>query len=73
MKHGKKYVDSAKQIDKTKVYDSAEALGLSCTNAKAKFIAESIKKVWFAASQVSNCVRCSSMLVLTIKKSSSIW
>lgn len=37
MKHGKKYVDSAKQIDKTKVYDSAEALELSCKNAKAKF------------------------------------
>ena len=37
MKHGKKYVDSAKLIDKSKVYESNEALDLACKNAKAKF------------------------------------
>jgi len=37
MKHGKKYIESAKQIDRTKQYDSAEALDLVCKNAKAKF------------------------------------
>ena len=37
MKHGKKYVDSAKAIDRTKAYEVAEALDLSCKNAKAKF------------------------------------
>lgn len=37
MKHGKKYVDSVKLVDRTKQYDSAEALELSCKTAKAKF------------------------------------
>lgn len=37
MKHGKHYVDSAKLIDRTKVYDSEEAMGLCCQTAKAKF------------------------------------
>lgn len=37
MKRGKKYIDSAKLIDKTKLYDSAEALELVCKTAKAKF------------------------------------
>ncbi|MCC8043838.1 MAG: 50S ribosomal protein L1 [Oscillospiraceae bacterium] len=37
MKHGKKYIESAKQIDRTKQYDSVEALDLVCKNAKAKF------------------------------------
>ena len=37
MKHGKKYVDSAKLVDKTKLYDSNEALDLACKGAKAKF------------------------------------
>jgi len=37
MKHGKKYMESAKAIDRTKVYEAAEALGLACANAKAKF------------------------------------
>ena len=37
MKHGKKYVDSVKLIDKAKTYDSTEALDLACKNAKAKF------------------------------------
>ena len=37
MKHGKKYVDSAKLIDKTKLYDASEALELCCKTAKAKF------------------------------------
>jgi len=37
MKHGKKYSDSLKAVDTTKVYESTEALGLVCSNAKAKF------------------------------------
>ena len=37
MKHGKKYVDSAKLIDRTKAYDAEEALALCCQTAKAKF------------------------------------
>ena len=37
MKHGKKYVDSAKAIDKNKMYEATEALDLACKNAKAKF------------------------------------
>ena len=37
MKHGKKYVDSAKLVDKTKQYEPNEALDLAAKNAKAKF------------------------------------
>ncbi len=37
MKHGKKYVDALKAIDKTKLYDTNEAVALSSANAKAKF------------------------------------
>lgn len=37
MKHGKKYVDSAKLIDRNKYYDANEALDLVAKNAKAKF------------------------------------
>src|ERR1035437_9809528 len=37
MKHGKKYTDSAKLIDRTKFYESNEALDLCCKTAKAKF------------------------------------
>ena len=37
MKHGKKYVDSLKAVDLTKVYDPKEALELACQTAKAKF------------------------------------
>ncbi|MCD7784216.1 MAG: 50S ribosomal protein L1 [Oscillospiraceae bacterium] len=37
MKHGKKYVDSLKTIDKTKLYDVSEAVALASSNAKAKF------------------------------------
>ncbi len=37
MKHGKKYTDSAKQIERNKLYDSVDALGLAVSNAKAKF------------------------------------
>ena len=37
MKHGKKYVDSQKLIDKTKYYDSQEALDLCVKTATAKF------------------------------------
>ena len=37
MKHGKKYMESLKAIDRTRVYDSNEALGIACANAKAKF------------------------------------
>ncbi len=34
---GKKYTDSTKLIDKSKLYDSEEALALVCQTAKAKF------------------------------------
>ncbi len=34
---GKKYIDSAKLVDKAKLYDSEEALDLVCQTAKAKF------------------------------------
>ena len=37
MKHGKKYVESAKLIDRTKLYDTAEALELAVKGATAKF------------------------------------
>jgi len=37
MKHGKKYVDSAKTVDYAKLYESTEALDLVCKTAKAKF------------------------------------
>ena len=37
MKHGKKYVDSAKLIDKTKLYDTNEALATVIKTATAKF------------------------------------
>ncbi|MEG2813726.1 MAG: 50S ribosomal protein L1 [Oscillospiraceae bacterium] len=37
MKHGKKYVDSIKLVDKNKQYDSKEALDLAVASAKAKF------------------------------------
>ena len=37
MKHGKKYVDSAKLVDRTMLYDPAEALGLTIKTATAKF------------------------------------
>lgn len=37
MKHGKKYVESAKLVDRSKMYDTTEALGLVCETAKAKF------------------------------------
>ena len=34
---GKKYIDSAKLVDKSKAYDPAEALALVCETSKAKF------------------------------------
>ena len=37
MHKGKKYVDSAKTIDRTKQYDPAEALSTVVSTAKAKF------------------------------------
>ncbi len=37
MKHGKKYVDALKAVDKTKQYEPSEALDLVSANAKAKF------------------------------------
>ena len=36
-KMGKKYKESAELIDKSKLYDADEALGLICQTAKAKF------------------------------------
>ena len=37
MKHGKKYVDGAKLVDRSNLYDSAEALDLTVKTATAKF------------------------------------
>ena len=37
MKHGKHYIDAAKQVDSTKLYDVNEALELACKLATAKF------------------------------------
>lgn len=37
MKHGKHYVDSKKLVDRSKLYDTDEALNLCCQTAKAKF------------------------------------
>ena len=37
MKHGKKYIESAKLVDSTKLYETIEALELACKTAKAKF------------------------------------
>ena len=37
MKMGKKYIDSAKLVDKSKLYDPAEAIDLVCQTSKAKF------------------------------------
>ena len=37
MKHGKKYVESAKLVERSKLYDSTEALDLVIKTAKAKF------------------------------------
>ena len=37
MKHGKKYVDSAKKIEAAKLYDTAEAIALAVETKTAKF------------------------------------
>ena len=37
MKHGKKYIESAKLVESAKYYEANEALGLVCQTAKAKF------------------------------------
>ncbi len=37
MKHGKKYIESAKLVDRTKLYEPAEALALAIKSATAKF------------------------------------
>ena len=37
MKHGKKYIDSAKNIESAKLYDADEAVSLVLDSAKAKF------------------------------------
>lgn len=37
MKHGKKYIDSAKAIDTAKLYDATEGINLVIDSAKAKF------------------------------------
>ncbi len=38
MKHGKKYIESAKLVDKTKLYEANDALALAVETAKAKFV-----------------------------------
>ena len=37
MKHGKNYADSAKLIDRSKLYETEEAVAVVCQTAKAKF------------------------------------
>ena len=37
MKRGKNYNEAAAQVDKSKLYDSKEALALACQISKAKF------------------------------------
>ena len=37
MKHGKKYTDSEKLLERSRLYDTTEALDLCCKTAKAKF------------------------------------
>ena len=37
MKHGKKYVEGAKLIDRSKLYDTAEALDICVKTGTAKF------------------------------------
>ena len=37
MKHGKKYIESAKKVDRAKLYDSEEALNLAIETKTAKF------------------------------------
>ncbi len=37
MKHGKKYVDCAKLVERAKLYEANEALDLACKTATAKF------------------------------------
>ncbi len=37
MKHGKKYIESAKLVDRAKLYEANEALALAIETAKAKF------------------------------------
>ena len=37
MKHGKKYIESAKLVDKAKLYESTEAIDLAVKTAAAKF------------------------------------
>ncbi len=37
MKHGKKYIESAKLVDRTKLYEANDALALAVETAKAKF------------------------------------
>ena len=41
MFRGKKYKESAKQIDKTMLYDAADGMALICKTASAKFDAVS--------------------------------
>ena len=37
MKHGKKYIEAAKLVEKTKLYESSEAIALVKKSASAKF------------------------------------
>ena len=37
MKHGKKYIEAAKAVDRATLYDPAEAIALVKTTARAKF------------------------------------
>ena len=63
MKYGKKYADSLKAYDRSKLYDVNEAMGLVVETAKAKFD-ETIELTSVSASiparQISRSAACSS-------------
>ena len=69
MKHGKKYVDGAKLIDRSKLYDVNEALDLCVKTGTAKFdeTVEVHVKLGVMQPMMVNCKRmasfCSVMLM----------
>ena len=58
MNHGKHYVDSKKLVDRTKLYDTEEALALCCQTAKAKFdetVELHVRRALTAVTRTSRC------------------
>ena len=72
MKHGKKYVDSAKLIDRAKLYDAEEALDVCIKTAKAKFdetVEAHINWVLTAVMLTSRSAALSCCLMVPVKTS----